>query len=422
MPLRAAIAAPVAAAALLAGVAVPASAQSDANQRNMLPGGRAALMGGAFTALADDASGAYYNPAGLAFAKDPRIEVSTNGYRATKITYADAVAGDAFQERSQALYPSFIGGTVRAGSVTFAYAYMTLDARNVFQRHEFSDVATEDGVANSYERTQHETSNYLWAGGSLAVRLAPHWSLGTSLFYYQRTAETSTAELLRTNGGGLLAVDDTIATLNTGVATATGLVYRNDVIAIGVGARLARALSDTSNVSSGIVRYDPEGAEAAPTVTHTDTDAPQLAELNPPTYALGLALLPSGPLTVAADLLLHEGVSSPHHDDGGVDLQTVLNYSVGLELDLGPVRVLAGQFTNESMLPEPTAGRVDQPTSIDYLGRSAGIGWDVRGFTGEVGVVQQRGSGAAQLGRGAAAIQAVDAEIISYVLSGRVPL
>ena len=43
-------------------------------------GERASGLAGAFTAISDDPSGAYYNPAGLAFTNKSYISVSTNTF------------------------------------------------------------------------------------------------------------------------------------------------------------------------------------------------------------------------------------------------------------------------------------------------------------------------------------------------------
>ena len=50
------------------------------NQRNYLVGERAAMMGGAYTALSEDLSGAFYNPAGIAFTEGALISLSANVY------------------------------------------------------------------------------------------------------------------------------------------------------------------------------------------------------------------------------------------------------------------------------------------------------------------------------------------------------
>lgn len=51
-----------------------------------LDGDRSLQMGGAYTALSDDASGLSYNPAGLAFVKHTSLSGSVNGYVFREIT------------------------------------------------------------------------------------------------------------------------------------------------------------------------------------------------------------------------------------------------------------------------------------------------------------------------------------------------
>jgi len=55
-------------------LATPVRARADeANFRPYVVGGRAAGMGGAFTALADDGSAPYYNPGGLTFVRRSQL-------------------------------------------------------------------------------------------------------------------------------------------------------------------------------------------------------------------------------------------------------------------------------------------------------------------------------------------------------------
>jgi long-subunit fatty acid transport protein len=59
----------------------PGLAWADDTQYQPFPiGGRALGLGGAFTAIADDASAIHYNPAGIVDAKSPSLDVSTNLY------------------------------------------------------------------------------------------------------------------------------------------------------------------------------------------------------------------------------------------------------------------------------------------------------------------------------------------------------
>ena len=53
----------------------------DQHYVNVLVGDRSGALGGAYTALADDPSGCYYNPAGLAFAPYQSFSASMNVFQ-----------------------------------------------------------------------------------------------------------------------------------------------------------------------------------------------------------------------------------------------------------------------------------------------------------------------------------------------------
>ena len=122
--------------ATLAGSLSPAAFgntyQSMGNQRNILPGGRSALLGGAYEAVADDSTAAYYNPAGLALIKERRIQLSVTGYRTATTTYEDAIDGRPFKESSSGFFPNFIGGSEQLGPIRVGYAFLTLDLDNIY--------------------------------------------------------------------------------------------------------------------------------------------------------------------------------------------------------------------------------------------------------------------------------------------------
>src|SRR2546428_3805175 len=76
---------------LLANVLAPGSRADDSNFRPYVVGGRASGMGGAFTALADDGSGPYYNPGGIAFARRSSVSLNASVYGVVTGTYANAL-------------------------------------------------------------------------------------------------------------------------------------------------------------------------------------------------------------------------------------------------------------------------------------------------------------------------------------------
>ena len=57
-------------------------------------------MGGAFTAVADDASAIVYNPAGLGFALSNDLSGSANAFYQRKVTYKKTIGSKDFVEKS----------------------------------------------------------------------------------------------------------------------------------------------------------------------------------------------------------------------------------------------------------------------------------------------------------------------------------
>ena len=76
------------AAALLAAAAARAD---QSNFRPYLVGARAGGMGGAFTALADDPSGPFYNPAGIAHVTSSQFSLSGSLFGIVRGSIADAL-------------------------------------------------------------------------------------------------------------------------------------------------------------------------------------------------------------------------------------------------------------------------------------------------------------------------------------------
>ncbi len=419
--------------ALGSGLACAGAASADpfvslANQRSILPGGRAAMMGGAFVAVADDSSAAYYNPAGLAFLKENRIEFSATAYQQAEIVYEDTINEEPFVERSEVIFPNFIGGTARFSALTLGYTFMTLDARNIYQQTRYDDVSQAAGLPSTYSRTYQETSTYIWTGGSAAIKLSDRLSLGSSIFYYQRNINFSSNEIQYLNGDGFIDINGTLSTLNTGVASVNGLMWRDKSWSFGLAVKTAMALSDRSILIIDQLEYDPVSGErdtngdVVPVAVSSRYKHKALNEMNPTTYSAGFAWTPDPVFTLSTELLVHEGVKSAYKDRGGFDLHTTMNYSVGADLNLHYFDFMAGYFTNNSMYREPDPEYAGQPAWINMTGVTGGLGWNIGSLHGQAGMVKQTGDGKAQVKGGSPSIQEAHAETTTYIIAGKVPL
>ena len=84
-----------------------ATARSDEfHYNNMIIGERAAGMGGAFTALSDDTSGMYYNPAGIVHAQTKSLSASVNAYYSLSKKYSGVIAGADLKRNYSAIVPN----------------------------------------------------------------------------------------------------------------------------------------------------------------------------------------------------------------------------------------------------------------------------------------------------------------------------
>ena len=122
---------------LLALASPSAKAGPFSNQRNLLPGPRAAALGGAFVAIADDPSAVYWNPAGYSLMEQAEVSISGIGFIQSSTSFDQTLSDEPFVERAESLSPGFFGASLRSGRLGLGYGFAALDERNVNQ-NDFS--------------------------------------------------------------------------------------------------------------------------------------------------------------------------------------------------------------------------------------------------------------------------------------------
>jgi long-chain fatty acid transport protein len=395
---------------------------------NALVGERAMGLGGAYCAVADDASGVVYNPAGLAFALSNDISGSATVPLSAKTTeYLKTIENKSFIEKSQGKFSPFVGSLLKLDHIlqglVFAFGLWTSDA----ELKDQNDIIVANNIPR-FHRTVNLRASTDYVGVSFAKRFGSTISLGIGANYF------STDELLQEYQDALTVAAETpiFQVLNqnirqrlsvSGVEPVLGLQMVFGKLTLGLMAKVPIIMSQKFEngierhiafVDSNLTVIDPTGG-TTPTLTRAvvQTEDENPIGAWPAEYRLGTALFATTTLMWSLDVV-HRSAA-----DGNVnyyDRNAVTNFSTGVEWYITsslPLRM--GYFTNYDARPDVVQGKKDQRDHIDYHGASVFLGWVQPNSSISFGTVVQTGSGKAQKIGGSERIQEVEGT--SYALA-----
>ena len=188
-------------AALVFGLLLSAPARADDNHyQNFLVGDRAAGMGGAFTAISDDSSGGFYNPAGLAEAPHSSVSLSAAVYGYASRLYGVEQLSYESDNSSFISYPTTAAWIQRVrkgredgtGRVQIAVSLVSpqSDASRIHAAYErpLAQIGkTKTGVKLDSVSVRISEDDTLWIGVSAAWKIFKHLTVGASIFLTYRT-------------------------------------------------------------------------------------------------------------------------------------------------------------------------------------------------------------------------------------------
>jgi len=416
----------VAALLLCAG----AARADDTNYQNYVVGQRALGMGGAFTALADDGAGAYYNPAGIAMSPETTLSASLSVYGVERRALRGAVGPPV---DVQAARPDLVSSNVPTIPTTVGFAYKFGRrygdgikrfgiSYSVFEPYHSSfDFAGSTQIfpapPDDFDVEIHERDKTVQQGPSFAMRITPRLSMGLAAFHvYRDTSWSSTVRQVSERDSDLLAeyFDEQRASITRSVHSLLlragarfdlterwklGLALTAPSITL-VGSGTAHTSSTTHEAGCvsppRCVRYEDFGG---------DVDADSRTPLS---VRAGVAYTIEDRLTVALDLSYNAPLTYDPFDVGNdsakfgetgpvvlSDLrrEQVFNANVGGELLLSNVTLRAGFFTNFSSAPEVERAAFATAPRIHMLGATLSAGYRWKSRTISLGVLYSFGSG-----------------------------
>lgn len=373
-----------------------ARADSDQHYADAVVGERAAGMGGAFVALADEASGAYYNPAGIVVDRSAILQLSMTAFqlRRKEVDAAD-LCGTMITDNQNAFFsfPASFGfvKTLRTGSIDHGFG-LTLAMphyRRISQAYAEGDVgcgAEKVGVGGS----TLVVDRVLWGGVSYAIRPWQRLRLGLTVGFTVRTASYNVLQAVVVQGSaqpqppGETPLPPGIVFASIDVDIWSMFVQAGAVLELLEGLSVGVSLTPPHFRLSGSGRYDElyaeSNANAWEQTTLRITDDVRYDWKVPLAVALGLAYRRHRQFTLAADVRLHapqarhatlEHPDVPERQGMHLERRLVVNGHLGGEVWIGSrVALRLGGFTNFSSLPRDDAEY--DLERVDLFGFTAG--------------------------------------------------
>ncbi len=421
--------------------------------KSTLVGDRSAGMGGAYTAVSDDPAGCYYNPAGLVFAQGNDISASVNAYTSTNIVYKDILGtvrkqnpdsltanyrnkAVNFTESTSDYFPPFVGGIQTLGNMKLGFSVVTETNITMDQNDNFSKVSDIEQNINTLYRTFQLKENYTLAGPSIAFQPKSWYSLGFTLYGYNRKMIFSDFQLIVFNADkefkqpGAKSQNLYLNINNMGVMPVFGFQMMWKKLSFGIAVRKGINISDenksvqSTHLTLNGTEYnthktDSEKAGADYSYVYSlNNDKPlqNIEEDNPIQINTGIAYYATSRFLFTMDHYYYggskaQGDPQKTHDN---TREMVNNWAVGTEYYLTPnLPLRLGAFSNYSFAPAISKKKEGQVDHLDFIGGSFSASWSTKESTISLGGIMQMGSGESQK-VGDSSIQEIEA--LSYTI------
>ncbi len=393
--------------------------------KNILIGDRAVGLGGAYTAISDDPSGMYYNPAGMAFAMENYMSGSANAYATSTSRYKNIIPGQDYLITSSQLTPSFFAFSQSFGKTKVAFGIAVPNADLNDQNDTITNISPTTNKPNNLKRRLFEQDiTYTFATG-IAREVAESLSFGISFLGSLRIHKRIDNQFVFYNPipTGVYYYNITYLDQEAfSLAPKIGIQYM-PIPKLSLGLTLSKNINisssgkqQTYNKTTAANGYPkiPTG-EASQDMTIISTNNVFANAPAPLTISGGAAYFVTKRFLVTCD------ADAYFADPTFLDYQmlTVLNVVAGIEYfltDLIPLRL--GIFTNNANTPRLVQGRTNQTTHVDLLGLTAALAFVQSGSSFSLAVTSTTGSGGAQIIGNNTTIQILQQSSLNVYLSG----
>jgi len=374
----------------------------------MLIGDRASGLGGAYTAISDDAAGLYYNPAGIVFSEDLKLSASVNAFHSSQLTYKGVLGSGDWVRESSNLIPNFFGMTRQLGGGYFGFSYAVTDSDVENQDSRFTTVPGASLFLVNINNRDTTTK----FGPSYAFRISDTFNFGMTLYIHKRERELINNQWIRLSDNTFEWSNSYFETEETGLNPILGLMWSpSENWAFGASIRKTFILSSSSDsqnsCSSDINNPAIQNAICIPTAGSPND--PQFSQTDderelPLNIRLGVAYFPTNRFLLGIDVSYYEATS-----DSFSQTEETINIAAGLEYYYNTNWALrGGVYTNNANTPDVKPGLVNQPDHVDMTGLSFSLTRFTKSSSVTFGFTYSTGEGDAQVISGDTDIQELE--------------
>lgn len=388
--------------------ALPAIAD-EYHYNNILIGDRAAGMGGAYTAISDDPSGLFYNPAGIAYTQGSNVSASANALHQSKTVYKDALgAGSDYERNSSALLPNFFGIIQPLGKGRIGFSYAVPDSTVEDQNQAFLDPNISISRYAIIFNKSDTTYNF---GPSYALELTKEFSVGATLYGHYRRNEMILNQIVNKPNGTYEWSNLFYKNTEWGIKPILGLMW-SPTSKLSAGLSLSQVnILQSSTVDQRMCSSDISNTATPPNANggcnwvdtaYTQTPAPvnvislsDSKKTYPITSTIGVAYFPSKALIVSGDFSYYAKTK----DNFFGDKVATWNAAVGAEYYWNEKWALrGGLFTDRANTPKVKAGNgISDAEHVDLYGGSLSASYFTRQSAITFGSTYRYGVGQAEL-------------------------
>jgi long-chain fatty acid transport protein len=396
-----------------AGWMQPAAADGY-HYNNILIGDRAAGLGGAYTAVADDPSGLYYNPAGVVYATGSNVNGSMNALHRTLTRYKSVLGGRDWTRDSKSLTPNFVGFTQPFAGGTLGLSWAVTDSILEDQDQDFENLVVSGVGIDRYIINSNNQDTTYNAGPSFAYKLSDNLSVGATLYLFYRNREHVFNQQLYLDDGSVFWSNNYLEGTEIGIKPILGVMWSPfDTLSLGLSVRKTQLLYADFRRQTTESTYvaddpapdpDPLLVIPEPEIATGDTKRDLPWQVN-----VGVAWFPSDRWLISGEIDYYSAVE---------DLRWITNFALGVEYYVSSKWALrTGVYSNLASTEELKAGEENQSEHVDMYGFSISLTHFTRNnaFTG--GISTSKGSGEAQVLDSSTDIQDVEITTMTIYLS-----